>query len=175
MANKKTKLRSHKSWKLPPPNQRVEFGAIPRKEFRKVLKNHKTRKMGNSTYGECNIIIKYKEKVSGYNKITDYPPNIEPHQMRFAEYYGYLPVGLNGKKTKDKLTISHRCGIHECITRKHLYLQKNSDNNKRRKCHKRLIKKRYSLISKGQYNKYYLTDDQCDCKPHCFISCKESK
>ena len=175
MSNVKIRLRSHKSWKIPPPKERVEFGDEPRQEFRNVLNKFKIRKLGNSTYGECNIIIKYKEKVSGANTITVYPKNIEPHQMRFAEYYGYLPVGLNGRKTKDKLTISHRCGIHECITRKHLYLQKNSDNNKRRKCHLKLKSKRYSLISKGKYNKYYLTLNECDCKPHCFLSCKEAQ
>ena len=89
-------------------------------------------------------------------------------QMLVAEYYGYLPVSLNGRKTKDKLTISHRCGIHEGITRE------NSDNNQRRKCHKRLKKVRHSLIQKRSYNMYYLTDDECDCKPHCFISYKEA-
>lgn len=175
MSNRNTKLKSHRSWKIPPPKERVEFGDEPRKEFRKELKKYKTRKMGNSKYGECNIIIKYKQKVSGSNTITDYPTNIEPHQMRFAEYYGYLPVGLNGRKTKDKLTISHRCGIHECITRKHLYLQKNSDNNNRRKCHKKLKRLRYSLIRQGKYNKYYLTLNECECKPPCFISCKEAQ
>ena len=167
-------MRSHKSWKIPPAKKRIEFGEEPRKEFRKILKKFKTRKYGNSKYGQCEIIINYKEIVSHTNTVTDYPKNIEPHQMRFLEYYGYLPTGLNGRKTKNKLTISHRCGIHSCITRKHLYLQLNSDNNKRKTCHKRLKSKKYSLIRKGKYNKYYLIDNKCKCKPHCFISCKET-
>ena len=179
--------RECKHWKV--PKNIIKFDDATRREFRRILNGYKTRIYGSTTNGYCKVITNYASVVSDKNTVTDVPPNITPHQMRFAEYYGYLPNNLittkkkrgrkrkgihnNTNNKKPKYTISHQCGKHECISRQHLLLELQGKNNKRQKCHRLIRKLKYKLISTGQYFQYFLKCDECKCEPKCFMSCIE--
>lgn len=162
-------------FKPPPPRYRIDFTNSERKKLLSSLNGLTVTLSGNNKYGQCKIIPK-RENIPIDNPINKGPKKLKPYRIAFAAYYGYL-IKFKEQRKKNKQSTSHRCGNNNCIQAKHLLCECIKCNNHRRNHHKKLRQLRNRLArkegSRGTYQKRYwlrLSEDECDCTPHCFIS-----
>ena len=161
-------IKHSRHFATPPAKERIHFNKSEKKQFRKLLKQHKITKHGNKKHGFCNK-VRSKDNIFIENTITKEPELIAPYQISFLLYYGYLPK-YDKSKGNNKLTVSHRCGCNRCINPLHLLIEEFWKNILRRTHHDEIRKLSKSKNRSSSAKYYYLTHSNCNCTPYCFVS-----
>lgn len=100
MSNKRNKNRKRRrtepEFDTPEPWQRIDFDEESRQELQALLTQppwHVHKFFGDDVYGKCEKILYKNEQI--FNKKTNIPTNIHPHQIKFLCKYHYLPADYN--------------------------------------------------------------------------------